>query len=207
MRTASKISGVLVVGETEPEKTDVIAQAKKLALPIISGEAVVVVPDRGGAGIQNYPETQKKAEARGNLLANSMMKERGIMTAGNYLDWWVGVRFIKNSPEVLDDYLHKKEMKGENKLFKISRPGDWSDAMFTPLVDSLRKYKEKVKSVPISYSHPLEMTEIEEKDPAFDRKRAVQLRSIVTNLAEKVRDVEDDENKPTRLVDVESKEN
>ena len=102
MESASKISGVKVVAETEFEKVDIEKQVKKLALPVLNGEAVVVIANRGEQGMENYPTAQKKEEQKSNDRANAIVKKRGLLPENAPpLDWWNGTRFIKNDPEIL----------------------------------------------------------------------------------------------------------
>jgi len=197
MKKAASLPGILVIGESEPEKIDIERQARKLALPIVNGKASVTVPNRGKSGRENYPEAQKKAELRANTLANAIVKNE------ENIDWWVGVRFIKNDPHILDLFLKKRVMSGKGKLWQTSDPSDWSDAIYTPLVELLKSNPELVQSINIDYAHPIEMTMTEVGNPEFELRRVRQLHSIITNIAEEIRILERKEGKPSRLLEFE----
>lgn len=177
------LKGVKVICWTEPEKISIIRDCLPNAvLPILNGEADIVVPARNDLSFQSYPDYQAEEEKRANREWNAILKARGFLPKDDPdLDVWFGPKFFRNAPEILRLFLDKYEFrKRDLPLDKIIDPELWPNATFLPIVAALHRGFQ-VKSVPVPYIHPKEQTEIEINNPLFVRKRDIQRKNIIVN--------------------------
>lgn len=178
----------------EPEKVDFIQHIPKTLEPIANGQCDIVVPRRDKRSFDTYPDYQAEYEQRSNRLWNLILKSQNL-TKGDpyYLDAWFGNRIIKNEPDVINHFMKKYRFKdGVNrKLFKITRPDMWANALFIPLISALYAGNE-VRSVEVPYRHPEIQTRIEQDDPIFRQKRSIQRKDIITSTIHFIRFIKND---------------
>lgn len=202
------LEGVKVICWTEPEKISTIRDCLPLAiLPILQGEADIVVPSRDEASFETYPDYQVKEEKRANRQWNDILRSRGLLAKDSPdLDVWFGPKFFKNDPEIVDLFLNKYEFrKRELKLDKIVDPELWPNALLLPIAAALYR-GFRVKSIPVPYMHPREQTEIEVNDPEFRRRKLhIQKRGIIVSTIHFIRMLESNPEKQSRLELAQSK--
>jgi len=182
-RETSCLSGVKAIVWTEPEKVSILQDClSEAALPVLQGEADIVVPSRDDTAFSTYPEYQANYEKDANRVWNGILRRNGLLAEdAPDIDAWIGPRIIKNDPDILAPFLDKYEFegRGESHYDKIN-PELWPDALFLPLVASLYKGR-RVQSVPVPYRHPAEQTASEQDSPAFQAKRKEQFRTILVS--------------------------
>jgi len=198
---ASKFPGSKVICWLEPEKVSVIKDCLPAAiLPILTGEADVVVPKRDEASFLTYPDYQVKWEKRANNLWNKILKKRGLMPQESEdLDVWFGPKFFRNDPAILDIFLTKYQLAKSGpklNLYKAVNPEDWANSTFLPIITALKE-GYKVKSVIVPYRHPPEQTKLEQNSDSFLKKRVLQFESIIFSTIELIKFLE---NNPKSLI-------
>jgi hypothetical protein len=178
---------------SEPEKPSIMAATEALAAPILDGSADIVFASRDSSSFDSYPPVQAKFEQKSNGVANALLKARGLLKPNDPdLDWWMGMRMIKNTPEVTDLFLTKYELKPfGHGLDNVTDLEAWSNALYLPVVMGLAQGL-RVVGVPVHYEHPQAMTNSEIGNASFDRKRAVQYRGIITGMIEMIKKIEVD---------------
>jgi len=190
-REASKLEGVKAILSTEAEKFSVIHdcisdEAIKL---ILEGKYDAVLLKRTKDSFATYPPEQAEYEQRANELFNSILRARNLLPENEEnLDAWFGPRLIKNDPAVLDLFLQNYTFlkTEEKKIDEITDPSVWANALFLPIVNAL-KNGLKVGSFTVPYQHPSDQTSMEKGDPAFDRKRDIQYKSILRSIIHLIR--------------------
>lgn len=142
----------------EPEKHTFVREITNTTLPILNGEADLVLPAR--KSLDSYPPEQEHAERIGNLAFKYLF--------GREFDPWFGPRVI--SKRTLKYFLN---YQGEY--------GDKWDSIFIPV---LRAMKDglRVKSVEVDYIHPYEQTAEETGRVDFLLKWVEQLLNLVPAL-------------------------
>lgn len=196
---ASKLPDSKIICWLEPEKVSVIEDCLPEAiLPIIRGEADIVVPKRNEDSLLTYPDYQVKSEKRANSLWNRILKKRGLMPQESEdLDVWFGPKFFRNDPGILDIFLTRYQLaKSGTKLYKNVDPEDWANSTFLPIITALKE-GYKVKSVTVPYRHPPEQTKLEQGSDAFREKRSLQFKSIIFLTIELIKFLE---NNPKSLI-------
>lgn len=199
-KEASKLDGVNVLCWTEPEKVSLVRDCLSDAVvPILKGEADVVVPKRGDASFSTYPNYQVRYENKANTLWNGILRSKRILPKESEdLDVWFGPRVFKNDLDLVGLFLKKyKFLKRDLKLDEVVDPELWPNAIFLPIVAALYK-GFKVKGVEVPYIHSEEQTRIERNDPQFVRKRQIQLKNIIVSTIHYIRMLEESED-PTRM--------
>ena len=192
LASTSNIEGVDVLCWTEPEKVSLVrdCMAEPVSL-ILDGKADIVVPSRDDSSFATYPAYQAEFEKDSNAYWNGILRRHRVLPAeAEPLDAWIGPRFIKNDPELLQLFQARYEFAGErtSRLEKDS-PELWSNAIFLPLIAALVK-KYHVRSVPVPYVHPPQQTAFEQDSPQFEDKRAAQQRSILVTTIHYLRQLE-----------------
>ncbi len=188
---------------SEPEKPSIMAATESLLRPIAEEGADIVFAKRDKSSFDSYPPVQAHFEQRSNDVANALLKSRGLLpnTPDADLDWWMGMRMIKNSPEVTELFLTKYDINpfgtGLDNVINLEA---WSNALYLPVVRALSQGLQVV-SVPVHYEHPEVMTQSEVGSTQFDRKRELQFRGIITAMIEMVRKIEEEKgsSKASRL--------
>lgn len=158
-----------VIVFTEPEKINIIEHVNEIVLPLLVGDADVVVPARNDNLFrETYPIEQYHSESYGNLYFNLLAKQlKGFQQ-----------RSTKSTPvdETKLDWLFGPF------AFKTNLANSWLqydgtswDAQMIPYVRGVRMQGWKIISVPINYVHSLNMKQQEEGDPIWVAKRLHQL--------------------------------
>jgi len=189
---AEKTEGVKVICETEPEKVSVINDCINIAsLPILNDEADIVVPKRNQESFSTYPKYQSEQEQKSNELYNRILRLRHLLKQDDPdLDFWIGPRFIANKPDVTELFkIVYNYQKDNTALDSKVNPEMYSNPLFFPVVTALHKGL-RVKSVPVPYKHPQVQTSFEEENQGFDRRRDTQGRTIVVELINFIRYLE-----------------
>lgn len=198
---ASVNEAVKVICWTEPEKVFFIRDClPAVILPILRGEADIVVPKRTEESYQTYPDYQVVVEKRSNREWNKILRSKGLLVDDQPdLDVWFGPKAFRNDPQILDLFLKKYQFrKRESELDKIIDPELWPNAIFLPIVAALHQ-GFRVKSVTVPYVHPKEQTEIEVNNPEFTRKRDIQKKNIIVSTIHFIRMLESNPKKVSRL--------
>jgi len=149
MQKASELESI--VAWLEPEKQSYIPELWKTGVPILEGNADIVVPSR--QNLAGYPPVQKGVEYAGNALWKAL--------TGTDLDVWFGPRtFNADRTHYFTQY--------------DGRHGDRWEGIFVPLVEAIAD-GNRVLDVPVEYAHPTQQTLQESLDPRFIAKRLSQL--------------------------------
>lgn len=190
---AETLQGIKVIVQTEPEKVSVISDCIQPAiLPILKNEADVVIPERDEESFSTYPKLQAQQEQKANKLYNAILRAHGLLKDNDPdLDFWFGQRFFANTPQLTElfktTYQYRKDNTALDKKVNVEM---YSNIQFFPVVEAL--YRElRVKSVLVPYRHPQIQTEFEEGNLDFDTKRHTQRRTIITELVNFIRYLED----------------
>lgn len=190
---ASGLAGVKIIAWVEPEKV-AMANGNNLqnaALPILKGDADVVIPKRDAFAFLTYPEYQVSWEQQANNDFNKLLKDNGLLPQdAEDLDVWFGPRLFKNDPEVLKLFLHQWERDDTHPNQRDAKmdPEHWAGAIFLPVVaklyqDKLDGNSPRVISFPVNYTHPEEQTRTEKDSPVFTAKREQQSINILDATA------------------------
>ena len=169
----------------EPEKVALIASIPKLAAPLISEEADIVVPKRNDALFQkSHPDYMYISEREGNELYNAELRSKGILTNKTPdLDFFFGPRVLQNDPKVVALFIKQYSYRGKSVLGSLSDPELYSTTIFFPIIRALRK-KLKVKSVEVDFTYPALQTENEMTGAKgiFIAKRKLQRMKLLIDL-------------------------
>lgn len=144
-----------VIAWVEPEKHPLVPFLEVLAEKVRAG-ADMVIPRRRSLG--SYPKYQEISEHKGNW-------EAGSMTGRPELDLWFGPRVMN-----LKGLSHFLAYDG---LYE-----DRWDSIFIPVMWAIAD-GSRVVSHTVDYVHPAEQTAAEEGDATMDKKRDVQLESLL----------------------------
>lgn len=139
----------------EPEKFPLVPYLKDL-VPLIERGADIVIPRR--QSLASYPTYQEACELRGNWAA-------GSLTGRPELDLWFGPRLMGfRGLRYFLDY------EGDH--------GDRWDSIFIPVVRAIA-IGRSVLSATVPYLHPAEQTAAEEGNLEMDKKRDIQLETLL----------------------------
>ena len=189
---AETLQGVKVIVQTDPEKLSMVSDCIQTAsLPILKGEADIVVPRRDKASFLTYPTFQTQQEQKANKLYNAILRAHGLLKDNDPdLDFWFGQRLFANTPELTKlfktTYQYRKDNTELDKKINVEM---YSSIQFFPIVEALHR-RLRVESVLVPYRHPQIQTTFEEDNPDFDRKRLTQRRTIITELIHYIRQLE-----------------
>jgi glycosyltransferase involved in cell wall biosynthesis len=189
LKEASGLSGVGVICWIEPEKVSVVKECLPQAIyPILDGTADIVVPARAEDTFNSYPKYQVESERKLNKMWNSIVKNEGFLAPDREdLDISFGPKFFRNTPEILDLFLAKYKIKGQNAaLQRLTDPDRYANSMSFPIVAALAK-GYKVLGVEVPYTHPPRQTELETGNEEYDAKRDSQRRDIISSTIEFIR--------------------
>lgn len=194
IRIATKLKGIKAIVTAEPEKTPIVDSLQRLTQPVLDGEADVVMPKREVIAFDTYPPEQAKREKQANAITNRFLRKEGLLPQdAPDLDFWVGVRVIRNDPKIIDLFMAKEQYKFDEhaeevidekhidpQIFNLDT---WANALYIPIVKALRTGL-RVKGVEIPYKHPPQQTQSEIGDPSFDAKRLLQLKNIILAMVQ-----------------------
>jgi len=192
LQQAENIRGIKVICQTEPEKVSVVSDCIEItSLPILKNDADIVVPRRDAESFSTYPKLQSEQEQKANKLYNQILRSRGLLKANDPdLDFWFGVRFFANKPDVTELFKDVYQLNKDNTaLDRRSNVEMYSNPLFYPVVAALYKGL-RVKSIPVPYKHPQIQSEFEEGRTDFDVRRHRQRRTIVAELVNFIRYLE-----------------
>jgi len=185
---AAKIPGVKAIVMTEIEKVSLVTDSiREIVLPILNGEADLVVPRREAALFKKtYPEYMFESEIEANLLYNEALRANGLLSVHQEdFDVFFGARVFKNDKKLLKFLFSHYEASPfntlvEHKLFNLE---EYSNAQFFPVVKALTKGL-KVLSVTIPFRYPEKQKENEEIGDRehFILKRRYQRLTIIVEL-------------------------
>jgi hypothetical protein len=161
-------TGRPIVAWTEPEKTAYIPHLHLTAQPVLDSDTDLVVPRR--MTMYSYPAAQQSAEQLGNSFSRAV--------TGHDLDMWFGPRTWRR--EVSCFFLDYD-----------GRYGDKWDSIFIPVLDALAD-GATVDQVPVEYTHPADMTSLEEEDVRFYWKRMEQLQNLMCAIEDHWRELHSD---------------
>lgn len=188
-REAAKLLEAKIICWTEPEKISIVKDClPKAIIPILLGEADIVVPKRDEGSFLTYPKYQAKIEKQANQLWNKILRKNGLLpNTTEDIDIWFGPKFFKNDSKILSLFLARYGLaETKSGLYKNANPEDWANATMLPIITALKE-GFRVKSVLVSYIHPSEQTRLEENNESFDEKRRQQFRSIIAISSEFVK--------------------
>lgn len=154
-----------------------------------------MVPRRDDEAFATYPDYQVEFEQTSDRLWNDILRRHHLLPKdAPDLDAWIGPRFFKNDPEIVELFKGKYEFVSETQSkLKQGAAELWPNALFLPLVAALHQ-GYRVKSVDVPYRHPAEQTANEQDSEAFREKRRVQQENILKTTVHFIRYLEDSPN-------------
>lgn len=181
---ASKLPGVKVIVITEPEKVSLIDFIPQITEPVLNDTADIVVANRNDELFKSsYPDYMYQSEIEANELYNELLKSFGFITKGEEFDMFFGPRVIKNDKEIIPLFMKKFVFKDKYALLKYFEPEEFSNVLFFPIVEALKK-GYKVKTVEVNFIYPdlqKKNEEIGDKE-LFLEKRKSQKMGILIDL-------------------------
>ncbi|EKD86460.1 MAG: hypothetical protein ACD_37C00277G0002 [uncultured bacterium] len=203
---SSSIPGVKVIIRTEPEKASLVESCiPQLVLPILKGEADIVVPKRNPSLFeQTYPNYMHSSEVQANRRYNRILREFGFIPDGmTDLDFFFGPAVLKNDPQIIELFLkkYKLHLKRETTIGvrKYISPDDFSNSQIFAVVEAMSK-GVRVKSVEIPFVYPDAQRENEMIDyQGFSEKRKKQKWGILDELVLFIRYL-NDPNDPKNII-------
>jgi hypothetical protein len=183
---------VSVICQTEPEKISIVSDCIEIAsLPILKNDADIVMPARNIQSFSTYPQYQAEQEQKANALYNKILRSHGLLKENDPdLDFSFGPKFLANKPEVTElfkeIYQFKKGITAIDAKVNVEM---YSNPLLFPVVAALHKGL-RVKAIEVPYRHPRAQTTFEEGSPSFDRRRDTQRRTIITELINFIRYLE-----------------
>lgn len=181
-KEASALEGVQAICWTEEKPSLIKNGLPQSALPVLLGNADVVVPKRNEVLFKKtYPDYQVKFEQDSNRIWNAILRKYGLRGSLDLdLDVWFGPKIFRNSPEVVSLFTDKYRFTADPdlKFHKIIRPELWPNATFFPVISALYR-NFRVVSIEVPYKHSSNQTAIEKDSADYKRKRQVQQRNII----------------------------
>lgn len=186
---AAALEGAEVLLLMQPEKDDIIKDIPELVKPIRSGQADLVMPTREPNSFrQTCSAFQFKSESWANKWCNKIAHQTNIIPQEVDLDWFFGVKALKNDPELVEMFM-RKYMIDDPVLSarKNMDPERYSDFDFFPVLAALTNGK-KVVSIEVSFHYFESQKKIEEiLSNQFKEKRKMQRRGILGEFVQYVR--------------------
>lgn len=185
IKAASKIFGVKFIVMTEPEKISLIENCiPQMVEPLLKSAADMVVPKREEKLFRStYPEFQYQSEAEANELYNHLLISFGLMAAGVEFDMFFGPRVIKNDKKIISLFMRKFIFKSNQSLYEYFDPEEFSNVIFFPVVEALKKGL-RVESIVVPFAYPVLQKKNEEsgEKELFFEKRKSQRMGILIDL-------------------------
>lgn len=154
---ASEIDGVKAILRVEPEKVSIVQEyAPQIVLPILKGEADIVVPKRNPTLHQStYPAYQWESEVATNRKYNDLLHKTRLLPRDQSLDMFFGPFAFRNDPQILQLFLEKYEFTliSSTGIRKYAQPENWSAGYFFPVVKALYQGL-RVVSVEVDFQYP-----------------------------------------------------
>ncbi len=186
------LQGVKVIVQTEPEKISTVSDCiQPGSLPILKGEADIVILQRDEESFLTYPKLQREQEQKSNKKYNDILRSRGLLKGSDPdLDFWFGQRIFANTPQLRELFQTTYQYdKGNTAIDKTVNVEMYSNIQFFPIVAALHQ-RLRIKSVLVPYQHPKIQTAFEEGNSTFDIKRHTQRRTIITEFVNFIRYLE-----------------
>lgn len=206
IQESSLISGVKVIVRTEPEKASLVESCiPQLALPIIKGEADIVVPKRNPKLFaETYPDYMHKSEVSANKRYNDILHEFELLPEAEELDVFFGPTVLRNDPQIIELFMkrYRALLKREPTIGvrKYISPDDFSNSQMFAVAEALCK-GFRVKNVEIPFVYPASQRTNEMIDyQEFFQKRKKQKWAILDELVLFVRYL-NDPNDPKNLLE------
>lgn len=162
---ASRINGVEAIMRTEPEKVELIKEfVPNLMVSLINNEADIVVPKRNQELFKgSYPAYMYKSEVDAMEKYNKLLRRFRLLPQDEYLDLFFGPIAFRNTPEIIELFMHKFEFTkySEVGIRKYPQPDEFSDAQTFPILEALHK-GFRVRSIEINFVYPQIQKENEE---------------------------------------------
>ena len=188
IQTASTIEGIGVIVRTEPEKTSLLDSVSDIVLPILRGQADIVMPKRRIEDFQaSYPPYMFESETQANRRYNKILRDFNILKEGDEdLDIFFGPTVIGNKPEAialfLEEFAYDPDTTVPKEVRKYVSPDDFSNSQMYAVVKAL-ELGMRVKSVEIPFAYPPSQRENEMVNmDKFKNKRKTQKWSILDEL-------------------------
>ena len=199
-KEASVLQGVEVICWTEPEKISMIGNLHGAAKPILEGGADIVIPTRTEESYKTYPSLQARSEKRANQLFSQVLRLCELLSADSpYLDVFFGPRIFRNSPEILQLFTRRYQLKPGSFKKASVRPDNYLNTTFFPIILALEQ-NLRVTSFVIDYIHPPKQTQFETGNTGFDEKRRRQKIDIVSGAIQLARLLIKNPNKLSELL-------
>lgn len=190
---AQILQEVKVIVQTEPEKVSMVSNCiQPASLPILKNEADIVIPKRDEESFLTYPKLQAEQEQKVNKLYNAILRKHKLLKEDDpdLDDIYWAQRFFANKPEITELFMKTYQYhRGNTKLDEKVNVEMYSNIQFFPIVEALHRGL-RVNSVLVPYLHPQIQTAFEEGNLEFDTKRHVQRRTIITELVNFIRYLE-----------------
>ena len=183
---ASEIKGVEAILWTEDSKLSLVQDClPEILLPILRGDADIVVPHRTPESFATYPNYQVVSEQKGNKKWNEIVRKFGFLKQDQpELDIYFGPKAWKNSPEIHNLFMTSYKLNHDGvALYGLTNLDAYLNATFDPVIAGLAN-GHRIASVDVDYKHPPEQTLVEKENPVFVLKREKQLKDITIGTFE-----------------------
>lgn len=175
---ASRLSGIKVIIITEPEKTSLLMDCLSFIInPLVKEEADFIISRRDTELTKaTYPLFQVASEIEANRAYNALLREKGLLTTSQDLDFYFGSSAFVNNPTIISLYMHKFALKLEDSPIpeEFTDPEEYSDTLLFPIVFGLKE-KIKIKSIDVPFRYPpLQRSNEEANKEVFVEKRKMQ---------------------------------
>src|SRR3989344_480788 len=188
IQTASTTEGIKAIVRTEPEKTSLLDSVSGIVLPILRGQADIVIPKRRIEDFQaSCPPYMFESETQANRRYNKILRDFNMLEEGDEdLDIFFGPTVIGNKPEVialfLEEFAYDPDTTVPKEVRKYVSPDDFSNSQMYAVVKAL-ELGMRVKSVEIPFAYPPSQRENEMVNmDKFKNKRKTQKWSILDEL-------------------------
>lgn len=188
IQTASTTKGIEFIVRTEPEKTSLLDSIPDIVLPILRGQADIVVPKRKIEDFQaSYPPYMFESEIQANRRYNKILRDFDMLEEGDEdLDIFFGPTVIRNKPETvtlfLEEFTYDSDTTVPRGVRKYVNPDDFSNSQMYAVVKAL-ELGMRVESVEIPFVYPPSQRENEMVNmDKFKNKRKKQKWSILDEL-------------------------
>lgn len=185
IQKAATLKGIKIIIKTEPEKVNLVEKSiPAITLPIIKGQADIVVPKRERKlFIQSYPNYMHHSEDLWNSKYNSLLHKAKLLPYDQTLDVSFGPLVIRNNPEIISLFMETYTFIGREE---DAYPEESSNAQMFPIVKALF-LGLRVVSLEVPFTYPKlqkenESTDLEGLKTKFIAKRVRQRRWAITEL-------------------------
>lgn len=200
----TKISSVEVIVLTEPEKIGIVTNClHDIVRPILEDKADIVIPRRNDELFRlTHPLYMYESERELNSIYNEALRSNNMLPENlQNLDSCFGPRVFRNEKKFVKLFKRKYHFSSNFLLEKLYNPDVYSNVLFFPIVNALRK-KLRVEVIEVSFSYPRLQKENEDvgQREAFIAKRNLQRVSILTDLMHFLSFIKKNKNSRVRLL-------